>query len=219
MTLNSGNVTSIRRRLKLHQSAQIWWSRATSAKHQVFSICTWQFPPNFIKNKFVALGFVCMECSILARCVFRNNGWEAIPLELCDAGQNLYCNANEQRCSASPGPCNPGQGGSLASCTSAGVLYARSFHACNIHNLIPVPVPTHSIVKPTACAFLMDSTWSIWMFCAGEITRLIQFQTTVHFQLLMQCARGISSPATMSATWVLGPWMRTVGNRSSSMNL
>lgn len=51
-----------------------------------------------------------MDCSVLARCVFRNNGWDTIALEFCDAGQGLYCNANEQKCSASPGPCNPGAG-------------------------------------------------------------------------------------------------------------
>lgn len=132
--LNSGNVTSTRTRLKLHQSAQIWWSRATFAKHQVSIFGTWQIPSNFIE-KPRRLGFVCMDCSILARCVFRNNAWEAIPLELCDAGQNLFCNANEQRCSSSPGACNPGLGGGMASCTSAGVLYARLLKTCSIHNL------------------------------------------------------------------------------------
>lgn len=74
---------------------------------------------------FHRAGFICMDCSVLARCVFRNNGWDTIPLEVCDAGQNLYCHANEQRCSSSPGPCNPGagQGGGNFACTSAGSLW------------------------------------------------------------------------------------------------
>lgn len=65
-----------------------------------------------------------MDCNVLARCVFRNNGWDTVPLESCDAGQGLYCHANEQRCSASPGPCNPGSGagGGNFACSSAGVL-------------------------------------------------------------------------------------------------
>lgn len=59
-----------------------------------------------------APGFVCTaDCSSLARCVFRNNVWETIPLQRCDAGQGLFCNANEQACSRNPGPCNPGNGG------------------------------------------------------------------------------------------------------------
>jgi hypothetical protein len=44
-----------------------------------------------------------MDCTVLARCVFRGNQWDAIALEACDPGQGLYCNANEQRCSSSPG--------------------------------------------------------------------------------------------------------------------
>lgn len=63
-----------------------------------------------------------MDCSILARCVFRNNGWDTVPLEYCDAGQGLFCNTNEQRCSSGPGPCNRDQGGGIFTCTSAGSL-------------------------------------------------------------------------------------------------
>lgn len=44
-----------------------------------------------------------MDCSVLARCVFRNGHWETIALEACDAGQGLYCHANEGKCSANPG--------------------------------------------------------------------------------------------------------------------
>jgi 7-cyano-7-deazaguanine synthase in queuosine biosynthesis len=77
-------------------------------------------------NMYFSAGFVCMDCRVLARCVFRNNGWDTIPLEACDEGQNLYCNANEQRCSPNLGPCHPGGGGGSGSgnfaCTSPGVL-------------------------------------------------------------------------------------------------
>lgn len=44
-----------------------------------------------------------MDCQVLGRCVFRNNQWDTIPVEACDAGQGLYCHANEQRCSPNPG--------------------------------------------------------------------------------------------------------------------
>jgi len=87
-------------------------------------------------NQRQAPGFVCMDCSVLARCVYRNNGWDTIPLEYCDAGQGLYCHANEQRCSANPGPCNPGagQGGGNFICTDAGVFpdpfNCQMYHMC-----------------------------------------------------------------------------------------
>lgn len=63
-----------------------------------------------------------MDCSVLARCVFRNNGWDTIPLEVCDAGQGLYCHANEQRCSSNSGPCNPGAGQGKSAENSVEVL-------------------------------------------------------------------------------------------------
>ena len=69
----------------------------------ILSLITWAFLiySEIFSTKII--GFVCMDCSILARCVFRNNGWDTVPLEVCDAGQNQFCNANEQRCSANPG--------------------------------------------------------------------------------------------------------------------
>jgi hypothetical protein len=73
----------------------------------------YQITSNYIDScsQRQAPGFVCMsDCSTLARCVFRNNGWETIPLQLCDTQQGLFCNANEQACSRNPGPCNPGNG-------------------------------------------------------------------------------------------------------------
>lgn len=65
----------------------------------------------------------------------------------------------------------------------------------------------------------MASTSSIWMFCAVEITRLIQFQTTVPWIRIMQFAAEISGPATMLEIWGHGPSTRTVGNRSLEMNV
>lgn len=73
----------------------------------------------------VCIGFICSDCQTLARCIYRNGHWETIWLEACDAGQGLYCNANEQACSPNPGPCHPGTGGggdALFPCSSSGVL-------------------------------------------------------------------------------------------------
>jgi len=110
-----------------------FWRRYVDPSAAVLSIST-----NYIDtcNARQAPGFVCMDCSILARCVFRNNGWDTVPLEVCDAGQNLFCHANEQRCSSNPGPCNPGggQGGGNFACTSAGVFpdpfNCQMYHMC-----------------------------------------------------------------------------------------
>lgn len=64
-------------------------------------------------------GFICSTCNVLSSCVFRNNGWDTIGLELCPDG--LFCNVNEGKCSSSPGPCNnPNTQGGSFSCTSAG---------------------------------------------------------------------------------------------------
>lgn len=77
-----------------------------------------------------------MDCTVLARCIRSPNGWETIPLEACDAGQNLYCHASEQRCSPNPGPCNPGVGigGGSFACTSVGVFpdpfNCQMYHMC-----------------------------------------------------------------------------------------
>lgn len=54
------------------------------------------------KNNVLA-GFVCMDCRVLARCIFRGNQWDTIALEACDEGQGLYCNPNEQKCSSNIG--------------------------------------------------------------------------------------------------------------------
>jgi len=43
-------------------------------------------------------GFICMNCEILATCLYRNNTWETIPLEVCDPDQGLYCNVRNHSC-------------------------------------------------------------------------------------------------------------------------
>lgn len=66
-------------------------------------------------------GFICSTCNILSKCLFRNNGWDTIGLEVCPDG--LFCNVNEGKCSSSPGPCNNGNvRGGVFACTSAGNL-------------------------------------------------------------------------------------------------
>lgn len=123
-----GLATSIQL-LQSCQSHLKLWKHAISGKHQVIlSLITWKlFSYHDMFDCLLSqrhLGLICMDCSNLARCVYRNNGWDTIPLEFCDSGQNLFCHEQEQRCSTSPGPCNqdgaPGAGS--FSCTAAGIL-------------------------------------------------------------------------------------------------
>ncbi|KAL7026980.1 hypothetical protein ACKWTF_005255 [Chironomus riparius] len=96
-----------------------------------------------------APGFVCMDCRVLARCIFRGNQWDTIALEACDEGQGLFCNPNEQRCSANTGPCHPGTGGgveTIFACSSSGIFpdpyNCQQYHMCFPHgpNLLSVTV-------------------------------------------------------------------------------
>jgi hypothetical protein len=49
-------------------------------------------------------GFICISnCSTLAKCVYQNNEWNTIPMQVCSQGS--YCNEKEQTCSESPGEC------------------------------------------------------------------------------------------------------------------
>lgn len=117
----------------IHKSDGTFWKDYIEPTSAVLSIDT-NFQESCAQRQ--APGFVCMNCRILARCVFRGNMWDTIALEACDEAQGFYCHASEGRCSQNPGPCHPGAGAgdTLFACTSSGIFpdpwNCQQYHMC-----------------------------------------------------------------------------------------
>lgn len=98
-----------------------FWRQSIDSKAVSYQISTFSID-SCLQRK--SPGFICISnCSTLAKCVFRNNEWRTIPVQVCDQGS--FCNEKEQTCSKTPGECEPNNPPDILSnfvCSSDGIL-------------------------------------------------------------------------------------------------